>query len=157
MEIKKIRDFRKTLRKFERLIHIQLKDCCSGVSLAQCHVLLEIEEQGQATTGQLAEQLGLDKSTLSRTIDGLVSIGLIERLPNPSDRRFTPLIVKEKGKDICKRINSAADDYYNKVFDRIPEGKHKVIIDNFAQLVKAFSDYEDQQKAGIRCCASIDN
>lgn len=157
MEIKKIRDFRKTLRRFERLIHIQLKNCCCGISLAQCHVLLEIEEQGQATTGQLADLLGLDKSTLSRTIDRLVSIGLIERLPNPSDRRVTPLIVKEKGKDVCERINSAADDYYDKVSARIPEGRHKVVIDNFAQLVKAFSDYENQKKAEVECCVSIDN
>jgi DNA-binding MarR family transcriptional regulator len=139
---KKIRHFRKILRSFERLTTIQLKSCCSGVSLAQCHVLLEIEEQGQATTGQLAQRLGLDKSTLSRTIDGLVDIGLVERLPNPSDRRFTPLAVTKQGKSICDAINRSADEYYGRVFENIPQVKHDAIIQNFSLLVQALADEE---------------
>ena len=56
---------------FERLTARQLKEesCCRGVTLAQCHTILEIEELGQATTVELSKRLGLDKSTLSRTID----------------------------------------------------------------------------------------
>jgi hypothetical protein len=33
------------------------------------------------------------------------------------------------------------DDYYGKVFERIPE-KKEAIIENFALLVQAFVDYE---------------
>lgn len=151
MEIKKIRHFRKILRSFERLTNIQLKSCCSGVSLAQCHVLLEIEEQGQATTGQLAQRLGLDKSTLSRTIDGLVNIGLVERLPNPSDRRFTPLVATKQGKAICDSINSEADDYYGRVFKSIPQGKHEAVIRDLSLLVQALSAEEESRVADSKC------
>jgi DNA-binding MarR family transcriptional regulator len=151
MEIKKIRRFRKVLRNFERLTTVQLKSCCSGVSLAQCHVLLEIEEQGQATTGQLAQRLGLDKSTLSRTIDGLVSIGLVERLPNPSDRRFTPLVVTKQGKAICDAINREADDYYGRVFKNIPQGKHEPVIRDLSLLVQALSAEETSRVADSKC------
>jgi len=147
MDIKKIRDFRKILRSFERLTNIQLKSCCSGVSLAQCHVLLEIEELGQATTGQLAQRLGLDKSTLSRTIDGLVNTGLVERLPNPKDRRFTPLVVTKQGKAICAGINQVADDYYSRVFKSIPQGKHEAVIRNLSLLVQALLNEENRRIA----------
>ncbi len=151
MEIKKIRHFRKILRSFERLTSIQLKSCCSGVSLAQCHVLLEIEELGEATTGQLAQRLGLDKSTLSRTIEGLVSIGLLERLMNPSDRRFTPLALTNQGKAICDAINREADDYYGRVFKSIPQGKHEALNRDLSLLVQALSAAEESRGADSKC------
>lgn len=140
MNNKKVRHFRKILRNFERLTNLQLKNCCSGVSLAQCHVLLEIEELGQATTVQLALRLGLDKSTLSRTIDGLVDIGLVDRLPNPSDRRFTPLSLTEQGKAVCNAINRTSDDFYGRVLENIPQEKHETVIKNLSLLVEALLD-----------------
>lgn len=152
MDVQKIRSFRKTLRKFERLTNIHTKSCCSGVTLAQCHVLLEIEEHGQATTGQLAEQLGLDKSTLSRTIDGLVNIGLVERLPHPSDRRFTPLTLTEQGKETGRAFNRDADDYYGRVLNNIPEADQKEVIRYFALLVQTVIDEEDKHKIKSECC-----
>lgn len=159
METQRIRDFRRILRKFEVLVNNQLKDnsCCRGVSFAQCHVLLEIEEQGQTTTGELAQRLSQDKSTLSRTVDGLVNIGLVERRPHPSDRRFTLLTLTKQGKETCKAINRLNDDYYGKVFGRITEKKQEAIIKNFALLVQAFIEYENKKKDEMECCSSTGN
>ena len=41
----------------------QLKEdsCCQGVTLAQCHTILEIEDLGRATSVELSKRLGLDK------------------------------------------------------------------------------------------------
>jgi DNA-binding MarR family transcriptional regulator len=152
MEIQSIREFRKILRRFERLTNLQLKNCCSDVSLAQCHVLLEIEESKQATTGELAKELSLDKSTLSRTIDGLVKAGLVRRLPHPTDRRYTLLALTHKGKETCNSINHQADGYYNIVFDFIPDEKHGVLIRNFASLVQAFLETESRTEGDMECC-----
>ncbi len=157
MDIRKIRDFRKTLREFERLTNIQLRNCCTGVSFAQCHVLLEIEEKGQTTTGELAQNLNLDKSTLSRTIDGLVNIGQAKRLPHPSDRRYILIALTEQGKATCDAINRASDDYYNRVLERIPEEELETVIENFSQLVQAFLDYENQCSAEAACCNSVND
>jgi DNA-binding MarR family transcriptional regulator len=122
------------------------------VTLAQCHVLLEIEDQGQATAGQLAEQLGLDKSTLSRTIDGLVNIGLVGRLPHPSDRRFTPLTLTKRGKDTCNAFNRDADDYYGRVLSNIPEAGKREVLKYFALLVQGLAEEEDQHGIKSECC-----
>lgn len=142
MDKQTIRQFRKTLRMFERLTDIQEKNCCSGISLPQCHVLLEVEERGKATTGQLAKFLNLDKSTLSRTIDGLVNLGLIKRLSHPQDRRFTPIVLTEQGNTFCNAINTANDDYYRHVLKRIPVRKQEQVIASFEILVQAFLGHE---------------
>ena len=78
MKTSQIRHFRSILRRLERITNTQLRNCCAGVTLAQCLVLLEIDECGQLTMSRLATGLRLDNSTLSRTIDGLVRRGLVE-------------------------------------------------------------------------------
>ena len=143
-----IRYFRKSLRLFERLTAQQLKadSCCQGVTLAQCHTILEIEDLGQATTVELSKRLGLDKSTLSRTIDGLVNIGLLERVADPTDRRFNLLSLTTKGQEVADQINQSNDDFYRRVFDGIESERHDEVIDNFEKLVWAMRRHQDHLK-----------
>lgn len=136
-----IRKFRDALRRFERLIAGQLKgsSCCSGVTLAQCHALLEIEARDQAPLNELALSLSLDKSTLSRTVDGLVNRGLAERVSNDQDRRSIQLSLSPGGKRICDRINAENDRLFSRVFERIkPAGRHQV-LKAFQELVNAMA------------------
>ena len=148
MENQKIRYFRKLLRLFERLTANQIKEdsCCQGVTLAQCHTILEIEALGQATIVVLTKQLGLDKSTLSRTIDGLVNIGLVERVAHPKDRRFNLLSLTTKGQDVANHINQANGEFYRRVFEGIESEKHDEVIDNFEELVWAIHRHQDYLK-----------
>ncbi len=135
-------EFRKTLRKFERLISLQSKQdkCCKGVTLAQCHVLLEIEELKQTKIIELTQRLKLDKSTLSRTIDGLVNIGLIERINASEDRRINLLTLTDQGRKTVDTINKKNNDYYLKAFEKIPNKQHKKIMESFQLLTDALTD-----------------
>jgi DNA-binding MarR family transcriptional regulator len=141
MKRSEVRKFRDTLRRFERLIAGQLKgsSCCSGVTLSQCHALLEIEARGHAALNELAQSLCLDKSTLSRTVDGLVKSGLAERVSNDQDRRSIQLSLSPQGKRICDRINAGNDQLFSRVFERIePTDRHRV-IESFQALVNAMA------------------
>jgi len=148
VEKERVRSFRKLLRLFERLTanQIKLDSCCQGVTLAQCHTVLEIEDLGQATTVELSKRLGLDKSTLSRTIDGLVNIGLLERVADPTDRRFNLLSLTTKGQEVADQINQSNDDFYRRVFDGIESERHDEVIDNFEKLVWAMRRHQDHLK-----------
>ena len=133
---------------FERLTAQQLREdsCCQGVTLAQCHTILEIEDMVQATTVELSKRLGLDKSTLSRTVDGLVNIGLLERAPDPKDRRFNRLSLTGKGQEVADQINQANDEFFREVFDGIEGERHDEVIDNFETLVRALYRYQKYLK-----------
>lgn len=138
-EKKTIRTFRKLLRRFERLISHHLKEngCCEGVTLPQCHTLLEIEDLGETTIGRLAKRLGLDKSTVSRTVDDLVNIGLVERVRHPLDRRSTLLKLMNTGREVCKQINTVNDRYFAEVFEKIPTQNHSQLNNCIQVLVDA--------------------
>ncbi len=121
--------FREILRRFEREVFMQNSEsCCSGVTLAQCHTLLEIESKSKETVTELAKSLGLDKSTVSRTIDGLVNIGLVDRSIPAENRRLSTLQLTDAGKNVCQSINCRNDQYFNDILSTLSESERKEII-----------------------------
>jgi DNA-binding MarR family transcriptional regulator len=154
MERSEIRKFRESLRRFERLVSSQLKDssCCSGVTLAQCHALLEIEARGNPSLGELAQALGLDKSTLSRTVDGMVNMGLVERVFHPHDRRSVQLSLTVQGEGTCNRINAENDGLFSRVFDRIDPKDRVHVLRGFHGLVAAMA--AEMDSGGTTCAES---
>ena len=137
-----IRRFRRSLRRFERLTHAQLKNCCANVTLPQCLVLLEIDEAGQPTMSQLASGLRLDNSTLSRTIEGLVARRLVKRLRENQDRRVVRIRLTSEGGAVCREIHEENDGHCGRVFEKIPASRRGAVIKNFETLVTAFLDCE---------------
>lgn len=152
MEKSKIRSFRKELRRFDRLNEIFNNACCTGITMAQCHALLEIEELGEATTIQLARNLLLDKSNLSRTIDSLVKRGLVKRKQDTKDRRYVMLILTNKGINLCNQINHTNDTTYSKMLAQLNQQEVAGIMDSFALLVKTLFNYIQDKNDENRCC-----
>jgi DNA-binding MarR family transcriptional regulator len=119
-----IRKFRDILRRFEREVFVQSSEsCCSGVTLAQCHTLLEIENKNKETITELSKTLGLDKSTVSRTVDGLVNIGLVDRSIPAENRRMAELQLTDAGKNVCKTINCRNDDYFEDILSVLSDAE----------------------------------
>lgn len=129
-----IKKFREILRRFEREIFVQSSDCCSGVTLAQCHTLMEIESKNKESVTELSKTLGLDKSTISRTIDGLVNIGFVDRSIPSENRRMSTLSLTEAGKNICSSINFNNDKYYNEVLAVLTKSEQEEILRLFEKI-----------------------
>lgn len=141
-----IRLFRSDLRKFERLNQLTNMTCCSGITVAQCHVLLEMEKLGETTTKELSENLKLDKSTLSRTISGLKKKGLVKRSDYSQDRRFTILNLTKKGKDKCESLNKYNDYLFSIVFEGLSEKEINNFSDGFKHIIHALTKYCKEKK-----------
>jgi DNA-binding MarR family transcriptional regulator len=136
VNLKLISSFRSILRTLEREIDLELKGktgCC-GVTLSQCHILLDLSILGETSIKDLSDLFGLDKSTLSRTIDGMVESGMITRITDNEDRRYCILSLTEKGKQKAKDINSKCNSYYLELMNNIPENKHSMIIESISLL-----------------------
>ena len=105
--------FRRQLRLLEREVVGQLEadTSCCGVTLAQCHALVELASAELSLSG-LAAALDLDASTLSRTVDGLVRAGLVERAEDASDRRSVRLTLTPAGRAKVAFIDGICNRYY---------------------------------------------
>lgn len=118
-----IREFRRWLRALERRVETALaaQSSCCGVTPAQCHALLALQEAGQASLGELAAALELDASTLSRTVDGLVKERLALRREDPANRRRAIVSLSPAGEAAAARINDACDRYYRSLLSSLSE------------------------------------
>jgi len=142
VETSEIRRYRRTLRQFQRLVGVQLRGCCCGVTLTQCLVLLCIEEHGHLTMGQLATNLKLDYAALSRTVNSLVNKKLVARLRDDSDRRLVWIRLTEDGVSTGRDIHQVNDEYCLQIFEHIPPSDRIPLIRNFEALIQAYLDHE---------------
>lgn len=134
-----VRAFRRSLRALEREIELSLDaqtECCA-VTSAQCHLLLEIDERGNSSIGELAEALELDPSTLSRTADSLVRAGFVSRADDPSNRRRQILELLPAGRDKIAYINERCDEYYEDVLVGAAGSGRDALADSVAYLAQA--------------------
>ena len=125
MDTQKLKLLREKLRLLEREsggVFDGEADCC-GVTTAQCHTLLEIGNRGEISLVDLADALGLDASTLSRTIQGLVLIGLVDRRASDKDRRYVSIRLTDQGRKTFDEIETRNNAYYDKVIGFLPEDR----------------------------------
>jgi DNA-binding MarR family transcriptional regulator len=124
-----VKKFRELLRRFERELFMQNNEsCCGGVTLAQCHTLLEVENKGKESLTELAKTIGLDKSTVSRTVDGLVNAGLLDRTIPAENRRTATIQLTQAGKDVCCSINDTNDRYFEDTLSVLSESEQAELI-----------------------------
>lgn len=139
MELATIRQFRSTLRRFERDVAIRQKrdERTGGLSVVQCHTVIALGELGETTIGEMAVQMGVDKSTLSRTLDTLVEKTLVDRREHATDRRYLLVRLTDKGRQVCDHLNRVNDDFIARVFARIPEQGRSEVMKHVEQFVSA--------------------
>jgi len=148
MDSEQLSLFREKIRLLEReLIELLKEDnVCFGVTVSQCHILLEIGGKTETSIVELASVLNLDTSTLSRSIDGLVSIGLVNRQQNPNDRRYVSISLSEQGTRVYKSIEKANNAYFSKIFRLIPEDKHDQITESFLLFFEAMKTVKNENR-----------
>lgn len=71
---------------------------------------------------ELAMALYLDKSTVSRQIDGLARLGLVERLPDPDDARARLVTLTTEGKNIISEQQERRHERTREVLHRWRDG-----------------------------------
>jgi MarR family 2-MHQ and catechol resistance regulon transcriptional repressor len=89
----------------------QLEQHC-GISHTSFEVLLRISraEGGQVGMTSLAQQVALTSGGITRLLDRLIQVGLVQRVPCPSDRRVYYAALTAAGQsllDEAKRLHAA--------------------------------------------------
>ncbi|MNP27234.1 Multidrug resistance operon repressor [compost metagenome] len=128
------------------------KNCCSvggcDLSLAQSHLLYEIDRQHNPSMLQVAETLGTDITTFSRQVQTLIKMSLVKKTPDPTDRRVYTLALTVEGKMIATTIDVQMNDYLTEVFSYMTEFEKETVL----RSVQLFNDAMGKSS---RCCAPI--
>lgn len=81
-----------------------------GVTLAERHLLIELDVCQNPTMGEIAERLLIEKSTASRLISKAVKKGYIECVIDEMDKRKRCLCITKKGKKVLNAFEPIAFD-----------------------------------------------
>lgn len=135
---------REMIRKLERFMGNldENENSCCGISTCQCHALVEIGRMENISLEGLSKILNLDSSTLSRTVNTLVTFALVKRETDENDRRFVSLKLTEKGTKLYQGIETNMNQYFEKVYEEIPIEKREQVLESFDLVIKAIQKTE---------------
>jgi MarR family transcriptional regulator for hemolysin len=100
------------------------------------HAVLSGAMCGSFTQKELAELVGLDKTTMVVTLDELEAAGLARRLPSATDRRARVIEVTPVGKRRVAAANKVIARVQADVLSSLGAAKGQVLMDVLAQLVQ---------------------
>ncbi len=78
----------------------------AGVHENGLRALVLISDTGYSTPTEVAGYLGLTSGAVTNMIDRLTGVGLLERAPNPADRRGSLLRLLPAGEDVVEDYRS---------------------------------------------------
>lgn len=130
-----LESLRVLMRESYDVFDVQQK-CCE-LTYSQCHTLIEIGTQGEVSLVDLASALGLDTSTLSRTIQSLVVLGLVVRTTNEKDRRYVKISLSKQGRKVYEETGRIYADFVARVFGLIPDKKHETVLESIGLFADA--------------------
>lgn len=103
-----------------------------GVTRAQWAVLVRLDRFEGLKQSELAEMLDLQPITLTRLLDRLADCGLIERRPDPSDRRAKRLFLTPAARPLIERLNHLAEDVMGTALAGVDRGQVEKIVGQLA-------------------------
>jgi len=115
-----------------------------AVSLPHFRVLVLISTQGPTRVGQLAEQIGANPSTFSRSVDRLVAAGWAVRAENPESRREVLLDLTNDGRWLVESVTIRRRREFARVLERMSTDERSAL----AAALTAFNAAAGEPSAG---------
>jgi MarR family transcriptional regulator, transcriptional regulator for hemolysin len=106
------REFAFMLNDVARLLrtYADYKAAKLGITRAQWAVLVRVDRSEGLNQSELAEVLDLQPITLTRLLDKLCDSGLIERRPDPTDRRAKRLFLTAAARPLLERLGTLGEE-----------------------------------------------
>jgi DNA-binding MarR family transcriptional regulator len=118
-----------------------------GLSLTQLRVMFILRSEPQLAAGELADRLGVTPSTLTRIMDRLARLELIERVPDPEDRRRVVHELSARGTSLVGEMESRFRERLDHVFDLLDRPAIERLLLALRDLTEA---YDAADAAGER-------
>lgn len=114
------------------------------LTLAQVDALEVIAASGELRMQDVADRLGIDPSTATRTTAPLVDLGLLARATDPANRRFVVLRCTTKGRRTADRITNGRRRLMRDVLAGMAPARRLLLAD----LLDEFNTLTDHHRAG---------
>jgi DNA-binding MarR family transcriptional regulator len=114
----------------------------SGVELSLSQIdALESVAAADLRMHELAARLLIDPSTATRTVSPLVDLGLLERLPDPDNRRYVILRCTAAGRRTARRIGKERMQLMERVLEPMAPDRRLLLADLLEEYLELIESY----------------
>lgn len=111
-------------------------DCCQTTP-TQCHILTELARAGAALPmSELGTRLLLEKSWVSRAVEGLAAKGLVLKTDNPADARSWLVGLSPAGEARVSELNRLLDGHAEQLLATLPAAQRESVQTALLLLLK---------------------
>ncbi len=144
--------FAETFMKLVQDFGLLAKDktpCGKDMSISEAFTLTLLSRDEPLTQKELSTRLRLEKSTVSRLIDGLERKEWVERRVCHRDRRRKHLHLTQRGNERARKVNQARRDRFKRILENIPEQNRGAVRDAFELFIDALHSAQEDSFEGI--------
>jgi DNA-binding MarR family transcriptional regulator len=107
------------------------------ITMSQAKILLLVESSGELRMSDLVRRLGVSVSTISGHVDRLVEHGLLERRPDPIDRRQVLLHPTSAALELVERFRQLNTTQLRRLLDRMSRHERLDVVRAFGHIARA--------------------
>lgn len=145
------RELQESVQTFVRsfgLLVTKQTPCGHPVSPSVAHALMalvERQEAGLATyQHELAELLGLDRSSIARLCARLESDGRLEQDAAPDDARTRLLRLTPSGQRLARSLREASLERFSRIIEAVPAARRQPLLEALKLLTRAVQSLEEK-------------
>jgi DNA-binding MarR family transcriptional regulator len=112
----------------------------AGLNVTDMECLRLLFQKGIATPSELSRFTGLTSGATTAMLDRLEKAGLIERRPNPDDRRGTLIVPEKSSADKVALWFESARKAQDELISSYSESELEIVADVFERFTKLWDD-----------------
>ncbi len=144
--------FGRIARFFNQLMRGKLT--CGPLTIQQFHTL-EALAGGPVPMGDLADQVGLHQSTMTRIVDRLERDGYLVRKRSDREKRLVEVALTGEGMKLYRMLDRECLAVTSQLLDALPEDRREVCVETIDMLARTIGpDSERFREILRRCCAA---
>ena len=113
-----------------------------GISVSQCYVLETLHFNGALTMKELADQMHLTISTITRIVDQLERKNMVKRVQDNHDLRVRLIKLTAKGEKVFMKSWENVFESEKNIFKSIKPGERKLLINLLKDLNNAVDEWQ---------------
>lgn len=115
------------------------------LTLSQYRIIVLLAARGPQRTVDLARELALHPSTVTRTCDRLIRRGLVHRQHRQLDRRVAWLALTEPGKELIAHVVRRRTAEIRRLLDSVPIANPEPVVRVLGAMVSAAGDLPEPE------------
>lgn len=106
-----------------------------ALSYNQIRVLRRMGTLGSTNASALARALSYDSGGMTRLLDGLEQLALLQRQPDPTDRRVLRIVLTPAGRALSERLVAISEQVLAQTLGELSESERRRLADYMQRVL----------------------